>query len=496
MGLEMHYMAGSAVEFERSLFFELCQSNRLFIGFARQDPTFGLCTLCKINHDTNSATWPRDIVGLSDVSDDSDRNKKYYDLVSQQHIPGIQDDKRRVYIGKIAESSQNFQQDMSFLDDKDVGEIYLDYINDEWVRVQGMKPSFTFKLQDYLNESTPSTRYKYFFFNYDHAFLTCAEIEQVKPINYPTIRQDVKLMYSQSSKTIPTTDVRDIGELVRTVNILGETELVGLEKTFEFDLNLVNYNFFITTPEGIVIQDYMKYVETIVTNKEKVIIMAYPLPHEINRETGEVKEDTGRTGRVRITTGESDPKVHVYNESLPISSMVAPISDKHPPALPLNYLKSSTISKSVFDIVGINRVVIDEVWFCKRLDKEEEEIFYKNLGFGVEEITLDLDVTTTTKYVKTQDRYKAIKYHFDLVLIDKKLDNKTPCSNIYRQCFICYNPRNRYGELCLDYHSYVHEDLFDQNRHSYDIGTLLWISNSQPVYRKFIEEFEKFKILL
>lgn len=97
---------------------------------------------------------------------------------------------------------------------------------------------------------------------------------------------------------------------------------------------------------------------------------------------------------------------------------------------------------------------------------------------------------------KLEDAYK---YNMDSVMIDLKIpNNDTQIYNgLYRQISICCNPKHRINnkmQLCTD--DFYTTNLYDTTNHKYDLGTLLFLSNKTPIYRKFINEKEVFRIII
>lgn len=92
----------------------------------------------------------------------------------------------------------------------------------------------------------------------------------------------------------------------------------------------------------------------------------------------------------------------------------------------------------------------------------------------------------------------AYKYNMDSVMVDLKVPYNIPevYSGLYRQLSICCNPKfrnNNTMQLCTE--DYYTTNLFDSINHKYDLGTILFLSNKKPIYRKFINDKEVFKII-
>jgi hypothetical protein len=117
------------------------------------------------------------------------------------------------------------------------------------------------------------------------------------------------------------------------------------------------------------------------------------------------------------------------------------------------------------------------------------------------------NVTASIMLAHTTDKDKALSYGFYNVLIDKEVPIKNsassacPTENIYRQLFICYKPKYSVGNCTADIYNtdanaLVPTQIFNTTTWKYDIGVLLYLSNKIPVYRKWANVNEQFKIIL
>jgi len=105
-------------------------------------------------------------------------------------------------------------------------------------------------------------------------------------------------------------------------------------------------------------------------------------------------------------------------------------------------------------------------------------------------------VTARIKLAKTTDKKKALKYGFVAVLVNKIVDLvgvNSPTEDIYRQLFICYKPKDSTGNIC---DSFIHRTIFNSTDFVYDVGTVMYICNKIPIYRKWANISEEFKIIL
>jgi len=114
---------------------------------------------------------------------------------------------------------------------------------------------------------------------------------------------------------------------------------------------------------------------------------------------------------------------------------------------------------------------------------------------NVELITIENDAETTVSYATTSSIDIARNYGFDLVRVGKTLDSTTPTDSTYRQLFLCYLPKDKDG-AALTASTADHDAIFSTTNHEYDLGTVLYLANKAPVYRKYLGEDETFVIMV
>jgi hypothetical protein len=120
---------------------------------------------------------------------------------------------------------------------------------------------------------------------------------------------------------------------------------------------------------------------------------------------------------------------------------------------------------------------------------------------------------------KTQDKRKALQYGFNAAMVVKTIQlpndasgnplpasaaSASPTSDIYRQLFIAYQAKDASGnELSNSVYqtanTWATNNLFNQTTWEWDMGTILYLSNKIPIYRKYAKSstgYEEFKIML
>ncbi len=496
--VEHSFLPGSNIPWQRSLFFDLMQTGSVYMGFAREEPIWGFLSLFKILHTRN---WATDIMGQANGGlPDASASEKFYDVNSVDYllsgeVPASSD---RVYIAYIArDATDTTFSNYVFLNNDGIGIITLEYMNEQWASIRGVNKSYL----DSVLISYPIDDYDYYIFNYTQNIASRTKISTIDEVVQSSIEYPVRLMYSTTTNAgFPTTAFGDnlVGTLTRSMNVLGETLINGLEPTFVTEdsgyiskHNLGGANYFLTNNDGIVIQDNMQYVETYESDDEVALIFSYPL----------VGEAVQNSGRLKIRNTVNPNKLAIFHESY---SGTTEVSDSNPPPLVLNYLKMGMMHSSVFDVLGIVQITTDNVRFAKRIDNQANYDFLVAAGMSedtyptgnLESIMVDDDPDTEIQFFVTDDINFAKQYYFDLVRINKILDETTPTDAVYRQLFVCYRPYEEDGTTLCTAATRVHDDIFNESTHSYNLGTLLYLSNKTPVYRKFLSASEDITILI
>lgn len=121
-------------------------------------------------------------------------------------------------------------------------------------------------------------------------------------------------------------------------------------------------------------------------------------------------------------------------------------------------------------------------------------------SFLLEGMTLTSEVSTINaiiNYAYTTDIKTAIRYGLTNIMIELAVPTSGTAiyDGLYRQLFICYQPQDYYGDLCKE-DSY-NQSIYQSKTHTTEIGTLLYLSNKIPVYRKYINiETENFTLIV
>ena len=156
------------------------------------------------------------------------------------------------------------------------------------------------------------------------------------------------------------------------------------------------------------------------------------------------------------------------------------------------------------DVLGLKQLTSTEITFARRIDNQATEELLISAGMSaaswptgnVEALSIEDDGASEVRFFVTNDVSFARQYYFDLVRINISLNSTTPTSDIYRQLFVCYRPYEEDGVTVCTSDTYTHATLFDESQHQYLLGTILYICNKTPVWRKYISGTEDFTILI
>lgn len=522
MSVQNTFLVGTAINYSQSLFFDLMESGDVYMGFSRSNPVWGFASLLKIQH-SSTRTWSTGV--MAQAGGGVSQTDKFYDInkiadltVDVDRVDG--DD--RVYLSYILKADDAGEQsNHNILSTVDIGTLTLDYMNEEWAQIRGLNTDF---LEDTIT-SFPVDTYDYYLFNHRVGADTASRtpIEVVSKIIPPTIKNPVRLMYTTSlNPTGPTTSLGNnlVGNLVESINVLGERTITGLNNTFVTDgtgyiinNSLTAATYYLTTSDGVVTQDSMKFVEQIKDGNEISLIFSYPL----------IGEAIQNSGRLRITTSANSDQLAIFNERFSDGVFT---SDNVPPPLFLNYLKTPMFHSSIFDVQGLVRIDATDVDFARRVDNQDtHDLLFGNASDpvtfpGVPEltetpgtpkagaqitITINDDPATSVDFAITNDISVARRFGFDLVRVQKTLDSATPNDTVYRQLFLCYRPKDKDGnDLDISQTSFLHDDLFQKTdvdsdgaaEWEYDLGTILFMANKKPVFRKHLSQDEEFTLLV
>jgi len=494
------FMVGTTTQFQTSLFFDWIQNYaNVYLGLGRSEPLWGFGTHAKITH---TRTWATSVIGDVTSKAVSPRldDDKFYDKNTDIIISGGNNTGDEVvYIAYIDKTSTTKDQISSYTfiteGKNGIGNLSLLYMNEHWGMIQGLNSDFmentliTYNIADY----------EYYIFNFCKHLDSRTQIEEFDTVTKPAIREPVQLMYStEVSATEPSTafDSSIIGDLFRNVTVYGEVYVSGVKPEFITDgagyiedNSLTNATFFITDADGVILQTGLSYDAVINALDEISMIFNYPV-------VGEVVPNSGRL--VVQSVGPSD-KLSIFYERFSDGSDA---SDIFPPGMPLDLLKTSAYQSSIMQVLGLKKVPTASMKFARRIVDADDRAYLlaiPSVSSGeIVTCTIADDGESAIEYAVTTDVYDAKNNHFEYVLIDIDITGGVGgdlTEEVYRESFVCVNPLDS-AEALLTADDVTHADMFNETKHQYDMGTILYYSRSIPVYRKYLASDEKFIILI
>ena len=553
--MKYNILSGASPDVNTRLYFDMFLSEKVYLGFARRDPVWGLASLIKVQH---RQPWPFGVMASIADQGQPTADKKFFDLNSYRLYPETAQslDAKAVYFGRVRKDNyvdpvaKTFTQArVEFFGEEEVGQVTLDYMSSEWARVQGLDPRW---------QPSDFDVYDYYIFNSNFDCDNASRIEMMKVVEAPALYTRCYIAYTTSSTSVlPTARITDAGVLERRIGLNGELVITGMKADYDLPDAIKNATFFIVDENGVILMDALAYVETLQDDAERALVFSY-------------NTVAGNASKFKVTTGENYlNRLAIFNESHPVASLAAPVADNNPPSLQMGYVKHPTITKSIFDELGLVKITASDVKFVKEMMYTDQAAEMVALGFTIETMnvardedhdrgTVRLDVaagvtniplfddhtfvvgdaftaglvtcnivkidrrhgssciyldrptsvaftagtvltsdnTRTSydvEYAVTTDPDLAVEFLCDSVMIEKALSSTVPTDEIYRQLFICYRPKDDVGAECsLDTYS----DTFDQAAYMWNFGMLLYISNKVPVYRRYIVGEETFKIVI
>lgn len=513
MSIDFNLLSGAKIDNSFSILYDLLRSGQCYLGFARNYETWGQGCLIKYKPATNQ-TWPNDIVG---DSTDAQIYDEYHRLLNLSVTW-----KNRVFIAKYDKAlggtevpvDANSAGIVEWVPNNIIETIF---ISKDWILLRGVDPTYQFDV--YKQDGT--SEYKYFIFNADKNPNNILEIELIKENTYSGLSQSIQLKYAPIDSTavynVADADLVPGGaDLERRLNVKGEYLITGVGQDFidwfETDPNSKQATYFLVDKNGALLLDKITYEETVVTPEETAFVFSYTV------------NDLGGPRKLRFKISSLDSinnRFAVFHESLPINSYVAPIADNNPPGLSVSYIRHPAIHNSIFDVVGLQQITQGDVWLVKEIPSDNTALlqYYQNLETSyanatlmtvesvVVETDLATDATVVKYFAKTQDISIGRSEQFDSIMLDMSLvggQSAIPTGEIYRQLFVSWKPKYYDGISLVECGTGSNtgpsydgrSTFFNPNTHSNDMGTVLYLANKMPVYRKYISGNENFKIVI
>jgi hypothetical protein len=106
-------------------------------------------------------------------------------------------------------------------------------------------------------------------------------------------------------------------------------------------------------------------------------------------------------------------------------------------------------------------------------------------------------INAVINYAYTNDIKTALRYGLNNIMVELSIPitGDNIYNGLYRQLFVSYKPKDSAGNICSGNYN---TSIYNPNSHTTEIGTLLYVANKIPIYRKFINGVttENFTLIL
>ena len=236
----------------------------------------------------------------------------------------------------------------------------------------------------------------------------------------------------------------------------------------------------------------IKFVSEILdsTTTESLITKGFNI--ETISVSGDLVTHSGRV-KTRILSTDNTFIIHLENfHTFVIGDLIT---------IPLNPGDTSLNPHGItYTVIAINKTSSDSS-ITLATDQVTRIVLQSELPSGYVLTSNPTNVISKVLLATTTNMNKALANGFNNLMVTKTIDligANSPTENIYRQLFICFKPKDSTGTICTNdvYTNDVTDVLFNTNTWSYDIGTLMYVSNKIPFYRKWANDKEQFTIIL
>lgn len=119
------------------------------------------------------------------------------------------------------------------------------------------------------------------------------------------------------------------------------------------------------------------------------------------------------------------------------------------------------------------------------------------LPIGITLTSETSSINAIINYAYTTDIVTALRYGLTSIMIELSIPSSGDgiYDGLYRQLFVSYQPKDNNGAICTN--QTYNQSIYNTSKHHTDIGTLLYLSNKIPVYRKYINiDSENFTLII
>jgi hypothetical protein len=402
-------LSGSTIN-NNSELFDRFKSNECFLTFARSENVWGELSLVNISIPPTKS--------ITDLFTTSGTNTfPFYDVMESSNTLS----KRTVFVYRTTVDISDFPTTNNVelftkINRAELSQepIYLEYMNANWCQLKNLPPNYA----DLFPLTENGISYKYYLFPQQQFYSTNPVLMNVQNKNYfkinlkskfgsNTLNENVRL---KMKDPVSNTEVYVFGSdyLTKTTTILGETFVIGLTgdiiaRGFSEQLLLTYANntpsgstrntkpyFFLEDSQGNVKSSrmYLQSYSDLYKNRKVYFLDSGDSSKYLLFQNETINSQTTAFEYYysKITLEQTYDGLAIYNETLPFvySEVDSPanVTDSNPPALDVNYLKTSTVSKSLFDVRGYMRIKNDEFKYCRQMLTSQQRALYVDMGFG------------------------------------------------------------------------------------------------------------------
>ena len=413
-------ISGTTLDSSSRLKFDLFENDNCYLAFSKSDLTWGNCAL----------------ISISTPSD-----RKIKDMLNgfiDKKTNGYTEQTSRVRIYRSPSNYTDFDPILThyeFIPELSDVNLYLEHINDNWCSIKGLPYNYSQFMKNTFVIGNTIYKWKYYIIPSELYEQTPISLDNIVKINDKIINMDS--LYTENINLLHVDNIgieTKIHGLTRSTSLLGETFIYGLDEavlssaipdllSVVNDMMNVGHHFYITDRKNKKISDklYLQSYETL----DGTEVFNYAEDEKYLLFKSERQLSTGSEEYyTKISTNISSSELAIYNENLnfiyPTITSSNDVSDSNPPSFDITYLTSPTIDRSIFEVMGYNKIkknsdpavdsdFISKVSYVKMLKTNAEKIKYEGFGFNANNVnnkTFDVVTLTSSEPIM---RYGNIK---------------------------------------------------------------------------------------
>ena len=190
---------------------------------------------------------------------------------------------------------------------------------------------------------------------------------------------------------------------------------------------------------------------------------------------------TNHYGTLSVSAGNGDTELTFDGHNFVVGDLIT---------IPLDPIYNINGLTNTYQVIGVDYGT-DTITVSGSLNLST----YLPVGYTLESSASPINAVL--HYAYTNNIKTALRHGLTNVMIELSvpITGTNIYDQLYRQLFVCYQPKDSSGVVCTD-DSY-NQPIYNANTHTTEIGTLLYVANKIPVYRKYINTTtENFTLIL